>query len=230
MVVLVLIGLIAIIFSFVYLVYHLIKKIKEKDLVLSKKLFFISFIGGLILVVIGTVFSDTGTASQLHDQILKNEKLLEENEKLIEDNEKLTAELQALTEKKESAEIKLQETNAKLNNLDKKTSKYKKNTLALKKEIEEFKNKVEALNKEIDKSKEENKTLETRLNELNKSEASSNSRTNSTATNPASTGENNTYYDNCTAARNAGAAPVRRGDPGYGRHLDRDGDGAGCES
>ncbi|WP_231635499.1 excalibur calcium-binding domain-containing protein [Novosphingobium sp. ST904] len=30
-------------------------------------------------------------------------------------------------------------------------------------------------------------------------------------------------------ARSAGAAPVRRGAPGYGRHLDRDGDGVGCE-
>lgn len=39
----------------------------------------------------------------------------------------------------------------------------------------------------------------------------------------------NVYYANCTAARNAGAAPVRRGDPGYARHLDRDGDGVGCE-
>lgn len=38
------------------------------------------------------------------------------------------------------------------------------------------------------------------------------------------------YYANCTAARNAGAAPVYAGDPGYGRHLDRDGDGVGCES
>ncbi|MFE2937926.1 excalibur calcium-binding domain-containing protein [Streptomyces sp. NPDC059255] len=37
------------------------------------------------------------------------------------------------------------------------------------------------------------------------------------------------YYKNCTAARAAGAAPVRAGDPGYGRHLDRDGDGVGCE-
>ncbi len=36
-------------------------------------------------------------------------------------------------------------------------------------------------------------------------------------------------YANCSAARNAGAAPVRVGDPGYGRHLDRDGDGVGCE-
>ena len=36
-------------------------------------------------------------------------------------------------------------------------------------------------------------------------------------------------FANCNAARNAGAAPVRRGDPGYGSHLDRDNDGIGCE-
>ena len=36
-------------------------------------------------------------------------------------------------------------------------------------------------------------------------------------------------FANCTQARAAGAAPVRSGDPGYGRHLDRDGDGIGCE-
>lgn len=39
----------------------------------------------------------------------------------------------------------------------------------------------------------------------------------------------NVYYANCSAARAAGAAPVRRSDPGYARHLDRDGDGVGCE-
>lgn len=37
------------------------------------------------------------------------------------------------------------------------------------------------------------------------------------------------YYKNCAAARAAGAAPVRSTDPGYGKHLDRDGDGIGCE-
>ena len=36
-------------------------------------------------------------------------------------------------------------------------------------------------------------------------------------------------FRNCTAARAAGAAPVRRGDPGYAPHLDRDNDGIGCE-
>lgn len=37
------------------------------------------------------------------------------------------------------------------------------------------------------------------------------------------------YYRNCSAARAAGAAPVYRGEPGYARRLDRDGDGVGCE-
>ncbi|MFC0843573.1 excalibur calcium-binding domain-containing protein [Streptomyces noboritoensis] len=30
-------------------------------------------------------------------------------------------------------------------------------------------------------------------------------------------------YRNCTAVRQAGAAPIHRGEPGYGSHLDRDG-------
>ncbi|MGB9034669.1 MAG: excalibur calcium-binding domain-containing protein [Paeniglutamicibacter sp.] len=38
-----------------------------------------------------------------------------------------------------------------------------------------------------------------------------------------------TYYKNCTAVRNAGAAPIYRGEPGYSRKLDRDGDGIACE-
>lgn len=36
-------------------------------------------------------------------------------------------------------------------------------------------------------------------------------------------------FANCSEARSAGAAPVREGDPGYSRKLDRDGDGIGCE-
>jgi hypothetical protein len=42
-------------------------------------------------------------------------------------------------------------------------------------------------------------------------------------------GTGSTPFRNCTEARLAGAAPVRRGDPGYGAHLDRDNDGIGCE-
>lgn len=38
-----------------------------------------------------------------------------------------------------------------------------------------------------------------------------------------------TAFANCAEARAAGAAPVRLGDPGYGPHLDGDGDGIACE-
>lgn len=46
---------------------------------------------------------------------------------------------------------------------------------------------------------------------------------------PAAPEGGSSYYKNCDAARADGAAPVRTGDPGYGKHLDRDGDGVGCE-
>lgn len=36
-------------------------------------------------------------------------------------------------------------------------------------------------------------------------------------------------FPNCAAARAAGAAPIMTGQPGYGAHLDRDGDGIACE-
>ncbi|PRY46235.1 excalibur calcium-binding domain-containing protein [Umezawaea tangerina] len=37
------------------------------------------------------------------------------------------------------------------------------------------------------------------------------------------------YYKSCAAARAAGVTPLHRGEPGYGSHLDRDGDGTACE-
>lgn len=42
-------------------------------------------------------------------------------------------------------------------------------------------------------------------------------------------GGNDVYYANCSEVRAAGAAPIRSGDPGYSRRLDRDGDGVACE-
>ncbi|MDQ4104014.1 MAG: excalibur calcium-binding domain-containing protein, partial [Actinomycetota bacterium] len=37
------------------------------------------------------------------------------------------------------------------------------------------------------------------------------------------------YYKDCDAARAAGAAPLRRGEPGYRPGLDRDKDGIACD-
>jgi len=37
------------------------------------------------------------------------------------------------------------------------------------------------------------------------------------------------HYPSCGAAGTARPTPIRRGEPGYGRRLDRDGDGVACE-
>ena len=37
------------------------------------------------------------------------------------------------------------------------------------------------------------------------------------------------YYHNCREARAAGVTPLYRGQPGYGEHMDGDGDGIACE-
>ena len=37
------------------------------------------------------------------------------------------------------------------------------------------------------------------------------------------------YYRNCREARAAGVTPIYRGQPGYGAHMDGDGDGVACE-
>lgn len=41
--------------------------------------------------------------------------------------------------------------------------------------------------------------------------------------------QDNVVYANCTAVREAGKAPLYKGDPGYSTKLDRDGDGVACE-
>lgn len=46
---------------------------------------------------------------------------------------------------------------------------------------------------------------------------------------PSSSDSTSVYYANCTEAREAGAAPIYRGQPGYRAGLDRDNDGVACE-
>ena len=41
--------------------------------------------------------------------------------------------------------------------------------------------------------------------------------------------EQSVHYSGCHEVRAAGKAPLHRGDPGYGEHMDGDGDGVACE-
>jgi hypothetical protein len=47
---------------------------------------------------------------------------------------------------------------------------------------------------------------------------------------PAAVSHADPSYKNCTEVRQAGKAPILKGQPGYGSHLDRDGDGIACET
>jgi hypothetical protein len=42
--------------------------------------------------------------------------------------------------------------------------------------------------------------------------------------------EKSIHYNGCNTVRAAGKAPLYRGDPGYGEHMDGDGDGIACEN
>lgn len=46
---------------------------------------------------------------------------------------------------------------------------------------------------------------------------------------PQRTTNSGVYYRNCREARAAGVTPLYRGQPGYGAHMDGDGDGIACE-
>lgn len=50
------------------------------------------------------------------------------------------------------------------------------------------------------------------------------------AADDSSGGGGSVYYANCSEVRAAGAAPIRRGQPGYASHLDRDNDGVACDT
>ena len=50
-----------------------------------------------------------------------------------------------------------------------------------------------------------------------------------TPTSPARSRPSGVYFRNCNEARAAGAAPLRRGKPGYRPEMDGDGDGIACE-
>lgn len=47
---------------------------------------------------------------------------------------------------------------------------------------------------------------------------------------PAEEATEEVSYRNCSDVRAAGAAPIRRGEPGYSSSLDRDGDGIACDN
>ncbi|WP_449355207.1 excalibur calcium-binding domain-containing protein [Virgibacillus natechei] len=221
-------GFFAIIASFVYLTYHFIKKVKNKERKLSKKLFYPLFVGGFIFMIVGVEVDDDSTLAQLSEEVEKNENLTNEMSELKDENESLKLEVEEIQSDKKQAEDELESSQNKLNSLTSNTAEHDEETQDLNDEIDSLVNEKEELTSKIEDLEEENSSLQTEVEDLQITAGSTNTAPTDDSTS-STTNNNSTYYENCTAARDAGAAPVYEGDPGYGTHLDRDRDGVGCE-
>lgn len=216
-----LLGLALIIFAALYLIFHFIRNLFSTKYFLSKKIFYPALVGGILLLIGAMVAEDTGTAGKLEEANAKNTELTNEVTALKE-------EIQILTQKVTDAEElneELEDANA--------TAVAEKDSLS---------STVATLEEEVSRLTEENETVTAERDSLSQEVASLSSAATNTVSSTLyesfdetesipSSEPSTTYgfYDNCSAAQAAGAAPVYAGDPGYGPHLDRDGDGVGCE-
>lgn len=228
--------------SLVYLVYHLIKKRKNHKRILPKKIFYSTLIGSFSLFLIASSFTDTSVQDALDKALEENTTLVTENKEFKSTNKTLEKENSKLTEENEKATGEIEELTSKLADFENfeqeladEKQAHKENSEALQNEINKLKETNTSLASEVESLKGQVASANTAANVSSSGSGSGSSSDNSSASSPppveTPTQEANTnvYYKNCTAARNAGGAPVRRGDPGYGSHLDRDGDGIGCE-
>ncbi|KAB8125980.1 hypothetical protein F9U64_21140 [Gracilibacillus oryzae] len=207
------IGIILFISSFIYLAFHFIKKQKDKERNIPFKVFLSLLASGFVLILLGVSFSGESNTAQLEEQELKIEELTIENENLKQENLTLTEEVENLQSEKTRVEQELASKNSEFQTLNEKASNHAS-------EVDDLHNKIAELMTTIAQKEKEISTLNANAEEQAVT-------TSKDVTSSAS--ESDVYYKNCTVARDAGAAPVRTGDPGYASHLDRDGDGVGCE-
>ena len=229
-------GFLTIVFAIVYLFIHFIKKIKNKERSLSKKIFYPTLIGGFALLIIGLSMED-GTQELLGEAQEQNKTLTSEIQVLKSDKTKLE---DTILELESEHKEKTTQLEADLKEASSEVTKHEQTIASL----ENQDSKIDSLNQEISEVTSTNEELQNQVNSLESdlasaesaavASSSSESGTSSSDSSSGSSSEESTastsaYYKNCTAARDAGAAPVSKGDPGYGTHLDRDGDGIGCE-
>lgn len=227
-----LIGFFIFIGALFYLVYHLIKKVKNRDRKLPKRKFYPALISGFLLFIIGGTMIDTGVQDQLNEALKENAALLAENDKyesnnklLKKANEKLKDEITEVNEKLEETTSKLEEFDKMQEELAGLNSSHATEKEALEKEITSLKEKNTALNSEVDSLKGQV------ANNSSSSSAGSGSGSNSksqTTTAPATSGETE-WFQNCTELRKKYPNGVASDHPAYQSKMDRDKDGWACE-
>ncbi|MEK5231923.1 excalibur calcium-binding domain-containing protein [Lysinibacillus sp. FSL K6-0232] len=89
--------------------------------------------------------------------------------------------------------------------------------------------KQQQLQEQVTALQKDNEALTTQLASAQAANTNSSTSTTSQTEEVSSSSSQHVFYKNCSQVRAAGAAPIYSGEPGYARHLDRDGDGVGCE-
>nr|WP_279577119.1 excalibur calcium-binding domain-containing protein [Planococcus ruber] len=147
--------------------------------------------------------------SKEHEESLQK---FEEASAEILENENAVKELE---DQKTAFAKEKEELTAKITSLEEQVANAESVTVALESEVEDLKSQAKA------------QSVSVAAAAASSSAGSGNSSSSSGET--ASAAASPVSYKNCSAVRAAGAAPIYKGDPGYGSHLDRDGDGIGCE-
>src|SRR5699024_10775813 len=98
------IGAFSIFFAVCYSIYYVIRKIITKDQKFSKKIFFSTLIGGILLFALGDAFTDSPPQN-----VAEHEETIEENEKLTAANETLESENKELSEEVTELETTVEE-------------------------------------------------------------------------------------------------------------------------
>lgn len=199
------------------------KKKRSRGWILVVCLAIVSFFGGLIS---GTGSNET-RATELQST----------NTTLVDEVEALTTEVDELTGERDVAvaelDVVVAENTELTGGVDARSIELDERTIQLDTRTVELDERTTALDTretELDARETELTTLSGELDSRETAvEAAENDVSSQSTSTSNGSSDTSVYYENCAAARAAGADPVRVGDPGYGSHLDRDGDGVGCE-
>lgn len=239
------VGFFTFVFSLLYIPYFFIARIKNKDKVFHKKKFLIVLISGLALFIAAMTLDDIFSISDIEEE---NRMLTEEVSVLNNEIDKQSSELEEIKVEIESLNEENDALHDSLEELTKEKKEIEKEKNKLEEKLKEHKKQYSALEDENKKLKEQKVTTPSTVSASTNSSGSNSNKSSgsggsgrsgksSSGSNKSTTQSSNkstqssddVYYKNCTEAREAGVTPIYKGEPGYSKHLDRDGDGIACE-
>nr|WP_235856601.1 excalibur calcium-binding domain-containing protein [Niallia taxi] len=229
------IGLFLFIFAIFYLVFHFIRKLKNRQKRISKLLLLIPLIGGILFFSLGVPYIDSGETQKLNDSLEANTKLQAEvkklNSKLTEldstnveltsKNKDLTADNKELSSKVEDGSSAEKDLNDQKESLEKDKKKLEEKVTDLEKEIKTLKSNISDLEGDLASAKKEAASASANVS----SQSSSNQTTASTT----SSSSGSEYFANCTELRAVYPNGVDSSHPAYQSKMDRDKDNYACE-